>query len=367
MPEIKTTPLHSRHLALGGKMIGFAGYDMPVQYSGIKQEHEAVRTRAGLFDVSHMGNLIFRGRGAREFLNRAAVNNVEKLVPGQVQYSALCYPNGTVVDDILIYALSQDEYMVVVNAANREKDLQWLYSLKPEATEIEDAGNRLGILSLQGPRSENIASRLVEDDLQDFGYYQVRRGKVGGMHMVYSRTGYTGEDGFEFYPESSDAGALWDALLEAGAEHDILPIGLGARDTLRLEAGYSLYGHEISDQTNLLEAGLGWITDFEKGDFMGREALQAKREKGLERKLMGLEMLELAIPREGCVVAKEGQAGGVVTSGTLSPTLNKGIALAYLPVAWAASDAQVDVVIRGQAKPAHVGKRTFYRRVKVAG
>ncbi|MDB5106274.1 MAG: glycine cleavage system protein [Fibrobacteres bacterium] len=366
----KKTPLYDIHVALNAKMVPFAGFIMPVQYSGIRQEHEAVRKTVGLFDVSHMGNFFVTGKGARGFLQRAAVNNVDKLKDMDAQYSALCYPNGTVVDDILVYRLSAERYKLVVNASNIDKDFAWLEGLRkedPEGSEVvlRDASAELGILSLQGPHALDVARQVMEADPATIGTYKAGRGMVLGVDTLYSRTGYTGEDGFEFFPENKDLPSLWRALLEAGSRYGILPIGLGARDTLRLEAGYSLYGHELTDKTNLIEAGLSWITDFTKGDFTGRAALEPKsRPGGMERRVVGIELLELAIPREGSVIRAGGKDVGVVSSGTMSPTLNKGIAMAYVDVAHAKIGTELEVVIRDSGKKAKVVSRNFYKRAK---
>jgi aminomethyltransferase len=364
LSTLKQTPLHPAHVALGAKMVPFAGYSMPVQYSGIRQEHEAVRKAAGLFDVSHMGNFFVSGKGARAFLQKATVNNVDKLRPMDVQYSALCYADGTVVDDILVYNLGGDAYKLVVNASNIGKDFAWLESLRTGDVVLRNASEELCILSLQGPRSLEIARKVMDLDPASVATYKAGRGMVNGVETLFSRTGYTGEDGFEFYPENRHAPALWQALLDAGSGYGILPVGLGARDTLRLEAGYSLYGHELSDKTNLLEAGLGWITDLEKGDFVGREALAEKKSGGLEKKMVGLELLELAIPREGCAVRAGGEEVGTVTSGTMSPTLGKGIALAYVKPSHARLGTELEVVIRDAGKKARVVGRNFYKRKK---
>jgi aminomethyltransferase len=366
----KKTPLYDIHVALGAKMVPFAGFSMPVQYSGIRQEHDAVRKSVGLFDVSHMGNFFVTGQGAKGFLQRATVNDVEKLKDMDVQYSALCYPNGTVVDDILVYRLGPERFKLVVNASNIDKDYAWLESLRkadPEGAGVEllDASAELGILSLQGPRALAVAAEVMQSDPAQVATYKAGFGKVLGQDMLYSRTGYTGEDGFEFFPENRLLPGLWKALLEAGSRHGILPIGLGARDTLRLEAGYSLYGHELTDKTNLIEAGLGWITALDKGDFTGRPALAPKAQPGgMERKVVGLEMLELAIPREGAVVRAGDKDVGVVTSGTMSPTLGKGIAMAYVSLPFAKSGTEVEVLIRDAAKRAKVVPRHFYKRAK---
>ena len=370
MSEAKKTPLYDVHVALGAKMVPFAGFAMPVQYSGIRQEHEAVRKAVGLFDVSHMGNFFVTGDGAKGFLQRVTVNNVDKLADMDAQYSALCYHNGTVVDDILVYRLAPDRFKLVVNASNIDKDFAWLEGLRKEdpegdSVELWNASDALGILSLQGPNALAVAAAVMEKDPAEVATYKAGLGKVLGVDTLYSRTGYTGEDGFEFFPENPQIPGLWKALLEAGSKHGILPIGLGARDTLRLEAGYSLYGHELTDKTNLIEAGLSWITDLNKGEFVGRPALAPKAQPGgLERKVVGIEMLELAIPREGAIIRAGGADVGVVTSGTMSPTLGKGIAMAYVAPAHAKIGTELEVVIRDAGKKAKVVSRHFYKRPK---
>jgi aminomethyltransferase len=369
-PEIKHTPLHAWHVAQGAKMAPFAGFSMPIQYSGIRQEHEAVRTRAGLFDVSHMGNFTVKGPGALAYLQRMTTNNVAKLAPGDVQYSAFCNPEGGVIDDILVYRFAPTEYMVVVNAANIAKDWNWCadHHKKWEADcEMENVSESLSILSLQGPAAEAIYRSLVPSFDGSLKTYQCTRQMVCGIPVRIGRTGYTGEDGFEFYPEANQTEMLWKILLQAGEPHGILPVGLAARDTLRLESGYSLYGHELSDSINPLEAGLAWITDLDsenKGDFIGRDALLAIRASGPARKLTGLVMDELAIPREGCTVWHAGRAVGVVTSGTLSPTLGKGIALALVEPDAAQRGTALEVDIRGTRKTAKAVPRTFYKRAR---
>lgn len=369
---VKQTPLHAWHVAQGAKMAPFAGFSMPIQYSGIRQEHEAVRTRAGLFDVSHMGNFTVRGPGALAYLQRMTVNNVAKLAPGDVQYSALCRPDGGVIDDILVYCVAKNDYMVVVNAANIAKDWNWCadHHKKWEADcEMENVSEAVSILSLQGPAAEAIFRAVAPGYDGSLKTYQCATLEVNGVSMLVGRTGYTGEDGFEFYPKAEDTEALWSALLSAGEAHGILPIGLAARDTLRLESGYSLYGHELTDSINPLEAGLAWITDLDsenKGDFLGRDALLAIRDVGPARKLTGLLMEELAIPREGCPVLRNGKVVGVVTSGTLSPTLGKGIALALVAPEAAERGTALEVEIRGAGKPAKAVGRAFYKRAKTS-
>jgi aminomethyltransferase len=363
---VKKTALHGVHVDLGAKMAPFAGFSMPIQYAGIRQEHEAVRRAAGLFDVSHMGNFLVRGNGAAAFLQRLASNNVSRLRPGDAQYSALCLPSGCVIDDILIYAFEPETYMVVVNASNIDKDWAWFQEHRGSGVELENRSEEMAIVSLQGPKAAAIAAKFGDPALPVLPTYKCLRTTVSGISTWVGRTGYTGEDGFEFFPDSKDAAALWRTLSEAGKNEGIAPVGLGARDTLRLEAGYSLYGHELSDAINLLEAGLGWITDFDKGDFIGRDALLQVKREGLQRRMTGIEMEDLAIPREGCPVHWQGRAVGAVTSGTLSPTLGKGIALALIEGQAAERGTPLQVLIRGIPKAGKAVNRSFYRRPKVA-
>ncbi len=360
----KQTPLYDRHLKAQAKMVPFAGFSMPVQYSGIREEHKAVREKAGLFDVSHMGNILVTGVDALANLQQLCVNDVSKLSPLEVQYSAMCYENGTVVDDILITFLEPNAYHVVVNASNIEKDYNWMLSKKFGEVEFINQSESLCILALQGPKALGIAQKIAEDDLSGLKPFSCGTGKINGINMVYSRTGYTGEDGLEFFPKNKDAPELWDKLLEAGKEEGLLPVGLGARDTLRLEAGYTLYGHEVNESCNLVEGGLSWIVAWDKPDFIGKAALAQIKENGPERKIVGLEMLDKAIPREGYVIEKNGESIGKITSGTMSPNLEKGIALAYLKNEFAKSGEEVDVMIRDSAKKAKVVSRYFYKRRK---
>lgn len=351
-------------------MAPFAGFSMPIQYSGIRQEHEAVRARAGLFDVSHMGVFTLKGPGALAYLQRMTINDVSKLAPGDVQYSAFCNREGGVIDDILVYRFAPTEYMIVVNASNVTKDWNWCADHHKEweaDCEMENVSGALAILSLQGPASEAIFRSLVPSFDGSMKNHQCGRFVVCGIPVRVGRTGYTGEDGFEFYPEADKAEMLWKILLAAGEPHGILPVGLAARDTLRLEAGLSLYGHELSEDVHPLESGLGWITALDndrKGDFLGRAALLALRDAGVTRRMTGIVMDELAIPREGCAVYRDGVVVGTVTSGTLAPTLGKGIALARVAEDAASKGTALEVEIRGVRKPGKAVPRTFYKRTK---
>jgi aminomethyltransferase len=361
---LKRTPLHDIHVALGGKIVPFAGYEMPVQYpSGITAEHKAVRERAGLFDVSHMGEFIVKGPGAVDFVNSVTTNNAAALEVGQVQYSALLNARGTFVDDCLVYRFA-DHVMMVVNASNAVKD--WAHIL-PNASNFDvamtDASDETALLALQGPMAQQVLQPFTDIDLEPIGYYHFATGSVAGVPGVtVSRTGYTGEDGFELYAASESAEALWHALLAAGASEGLVPAGLAARDTLRLEAKMALYGNDIDDTTTVLEADLGWIVKLEKGEFLGRDALVQQKAEGLTRKLVGFETEGRAVARHGYEAQHGGRAVGTVTSGSFAPFLKKNIGLAYLPLALEAPGTRFDVVIRGRPEAAVVVPTPFYKR-----
>lgn len=359
--SLKHTPLHSEHAALGAKLVPFAGYHMPVQYpSGITAEHQAVRSTAGLFDVSHMGEVEIRGAGARDFVQFVTSNDVDRIEEGQAQYSTLLDERGRLLDDLLVYRLA-DGYMLVVNASNREKDLAQLrHHAGGFAIEIDDRSESTALLALQGPRAEPILARLSDAPLADLGYYRFRTGSIAGVPALISRTGYTGEDGFELYVAAEEAVLVWRRLLEVGRDDGLVPAGLGARDTLRLEMGYALYGNDLDEEHTPLEAGLGWVVRLQKGDFVGREALLRQKEEGMPSRLAGFRLRERGFPRPGYPVrTKEGEVG-VVTSGTVSPTLGAGIGMAYLPPASAGQGSTIEILIRGQAVPAEVVKPPFY-------
>lgn len=357
---MEKTPLYEEHLRLGARMIDFAGWEMPVQYSGVLEEHEAVRTAAGLFDLSHMGEVEVRGPGALAFLQRVAVNDAAALAYGQAQYSLLCTPEGGIVDDILVYRRGAEEFLLVVNAANRAKDLEWLAGHAGQGVELEDLTFRTALLAVQGPQAERIVGELTDLDLGSLFYYQFAEGEVAGHKVLLSRTGYTGEDGFELYLEAGEAVALWRALWEAGQPYGLKPVGLGARDTLRLEMRYPLYGNDITEETTPLEAGLGWVVKWNKGDFIGRLALERQKQEGVRRRLVGLVMVERGVPRHGYpVLSPEGEPIGSVTSGTYSPTLKENIALAYVAERYAAVGSAVAVEIRGKPVAARVVKTPF--------
>jgi len=358
----RKTPLHAAHVAAGGRMVDFAGWAMPVQYSGVIEEHLAVRERVGLFDVSHMGEAAVRGPEAEAFLQYVTCNDVARLKPGRAHYTALMRPEGTFVDDLLVYRLD-DGFLLVLNAANTAKDVAWLREHAPQFdVDVVDASADWAQLALQGPRAAELLDSLADPRPSALRYYAHAGVRVEGVNCLVSRTGYTGEDGFEIYAPPAAAEALWDRLLETGRAFGILPVGLGARDTLRLEAGMMLYGNDIDETTTVLEAGLGWIVKLGKGEFLGREVLARQREEGIRRKLAGFEMRGRAIARHGYAAEKEGREVGRVTSGTFAPFLKKSIGLAYLPVEHASEGTELGVRIRGRSESAVVVPTPFYKR-----
>lgn len=387
-PALRHTPLHDCHLELGARMVGFAGWEMPVQYTGVIEEHRAVRGAAGLFDVSHMGEVRVRGAGAEAFLQRLTPNDVAQLIPGRAHYSGLLTARGTYVDDLLIYRLAAEDFLVVVNAANAAGDLAWIQERArqhaappgesalpgtpgdtantPEIVEIVDESDRFALLALQGPRALAILEPLASQGIGGLRYYGFMRGEVAGVPAIISRTGYTGEDGFELYLEPEGAPEVWRRLLATGAPHGLVPAGLGARDTLRLEAAMALYGHEIDERTTPLEAGLSWVVKLGKGDFLGRTALLAQSEQGVARTLVGFAVEGRGIARQGHGVLSDGEVVGEVTSGTWSPTLEKAIGMAYVPPALAAPGTRLSLDVRGRLLDAIVVALPFYRRKKQA-
>jgi aminomethyltransferase len=361
---LKRTPLNGVHRALGARMVDFGGWEMPVQYSGILEEHRAVRSAVGLFDVSHMGEIEVRGPEALKLVQYAATNDASRLRVGQAQYSALLYEHGGFVDDILVHKVAEDHFFLCVNAANQEKDFEHIRSLNRWDCEVEFASPRYAQLALQGPRSQATLARLTRVDLSGIRYYWFTDGEVAGTPARIARTGYTGEDGFELYVAPEHAARLWRELMEAGAEFGIKPCGLGARNTLRLEAKMALYGHEIDATITPFEAGLGWIVKWEKGDFHGRAALEKQKAQGLRRTLAGFEMRGRGIARDGYEVLAGGVLAGWVTSGGPAPSLNKNIGLCYLPLEAAATGRTIHVVVRNQPVEAVIVPTPFYKRVK---
>jgi aminomethyltransferase len=364
MSELRKTPLHEVHLESGAKMVPFGGWDMPVEYSGLIAEHQAVRSAAGLFDVSHMGEFEVAGPGALAFLQRVTANNVARLVVGQAQYSALPMASGCPVDDIIVYRRGDERYLVVVNAANIAKDWEWLRSQQPTGCSLDDQSDAFALLALQGPKAEAILQGLTPLDLEAIGFYRFAEGVVCGHAAIVARTGYTGEDGFELFVAPAAAVAVWRGLIAAGRPQGLLPAGLGARDTLRLEAKMMLYGNDMDETTTLIEAGLGWIVSFDeaKGDFAGRSVLIEQKAQGAPRKLIGFETTERGIPRHGYPVFLGDQEIGAVTSGSFAPFLQKSIGLAYLPAARAGVGTELAVGIRGRRIGARVVPTPFYKR-----
>jgi aminomethyltransferase len=361
---LKKTPLNARHRSLGARMVEFGGWDMPVEYSGIVDEHLAVRTRAGLFDVSHMGEIEIAGRDALKAIQHITTNDASRLAIGQAQYSALPTPAGTFVDDVLTYRLADDHYMMVVNASNIMKDFNWIAS---QIAGMGDAvavntSSRYALIAIQGPAAREVLQTLTGVDLASLKYYWFMTGEVAGVRGTVSRTGYTGEDGFEVFVPPASAERVWDALLQTGRAAGVIPAGLGARDTLRLEAAMRLYGKDIDDTTTVLEADLGWTIGWKKAEFIGADALRRQKADGVTRKLVGFEVLERAIARPGHDVYADGQKAGTVTSGTQTPYLKKAIGMAYVPAGQATPGAPLEIDVRGRRVRAQVVPLPFYKR-----
>jgi aminomethyltransferase len=349
---------------MGAKMVNFGGWDMPVEYSGIVSEHLATRTAAGLFDVSHMGEIVIRGPQALGLVQHLTCNDASKLAEGQAQYSGLMTPAGTFVDDLLVHKISEAHYLLCVNAGNQDRDFEYIRSHNRLGAEIENTGPQYSQIAIQGPKALRILERCTRAPIASLKYYRFLFGEVNGVRAMVARTGYTGEDGFEIYfaPEFSEQ--LWAALLEAGRSEGLLPCGLGARNTLRLEAAMCLYGHELDETTTAWEANLDWICKVDKGDFLGREALVAQKRRGIARILAGFEMQDRLIARDGYPVAIGGRECGRVTSGSPAPFLKKNIGLAYVPVASSAAGTEIQINVRGKEAPARIVPVPFYRRAK---
>lgn len=359
--DLKYTPLYEAHVALGGKIVPFAGFHMPVQYpTGITVEHQAVRTKAGLFDVCHMGEFILKGPQALDLIQKITVNDASKVAEGQVQYSAMCLESGGIIDDLLVYR-APDHWMLVVNASNKDKDLAWVRKQAAAFdVTVEDQSDATALLAIQGPQAAGIVQSLTDTHLDDIGYYRFVPGSVAGVEGVISRTGYTGEDGFELYVPTEAGLDLWNALMDAGSAGGLIPTGLGCRDSLRLEMGYSLYGNDLDEEHTPLESGLGWITKLDKGDFIGRDVLVKQKEEGVKRRLVGFKLTERGFPRHGYPVAVDGDDVGVVTSGVVSPSLGIGVGMAYVPTALAGPGSEIGVRIRDKVIPAVVQRPPFY-------
>jgi aminomethyltransferase len=368
-PALKKTPLNARHRSHGARMVEFGGWDMPVEYTGITEEHLAVRTCAGLFDVSHMGQIEIAGDGALAAVQWLTSNDASRLSIGQAQYSALLTDKGTFVDDILVYRLLEDHFLLVVNAGNIVKDYEWIARQTRERgsdAAVVNTSSRYALLALQGPRALDILQTLTAIDLAAIRYYWFAVGEVAGIRATVSRTGYTGEDGFEVFIPPAQADRLWDAILAAGRDAGVKPCGLGARDTLRLEAAMRLCGSDMDEQTTALEAGLGWIVGWTKDDFVGADALRAQKARGVDRKLAAFEVKERGIARHGHPVLQGDEPVGVVTSGTQTPFLKKAIGFAMVPAAMSAVGSSFDIDIRGRRVRADVVREPFYKRDKTS-
>lgn len=358
--EVKLTPFNEYHVALGAKMVPFAGYMMPIQYTGITEEHLAVRKNVGLFDLSHMGEFFVSGPGALDFLQKMTTNDVSALKPGEIQYSCMCYENGGIVDDLLVYRLP-DKFMLVVNAANLQKDYDWLISHKPGNVQLINRSDDFGLLAIQGPNAQAVIEKMSDHDFKSMPYYNIATARIGKYDILLSRTGYTGEDGFEMYIPNEQCADLWSITTAAGKKHDMKMIGLGARDSLRLEMKMTLYGNDIDQTTTPIEAGLAWIVKPEKGNFIGSDVLIKQKEEKPSRRLICLEIEGRAFPRHGYELLYEGKVVGHVTSGTVSPSLSKPIAMGYLKRELTNIGSRVDLKIRDKLFGAVVVKPPFYK------
>lgn len=361
--QMKNTALTNKHIALGAKMVPFAGYNMPVSYTGLNEEHLTVRNGVGVFDVSHMGEFRLRGQKALDLIQRVTSNDASKLADGKVQYSCLPNETGGIVDDLLVYRWKEDEYYLVVNASNIEKDWNWIQKFNTEKVEMENLSDGMSLLAVQGPKAITALQKLTDVDLSKMEYYTFTVGKMAGIeNVIISNTGYTGAGGFEIYIKNDDAEKMWNAIFDAGKEFDIKPIGLGARDTLRLEMGFCLYGNDIDDTTSPIEAGLGWITKFTK-NFTNRAAIEGHKTNGVSKKLVGFEMIDRGIPRHDYAIAdSKGTIIGKVTSGTQSPSLNKAIGMGYVKTEFASADSEIFVIIRDKPIKARVTKLPFLKK-----
>lgn len=360
---MKNTPLSHIHEALGAKMLPFAGYNMPITYEGVNAEHETVRNGVGVFDVSHMGEFRISGPGSLDLIQKVTTNDASVLTPGRAQYSCMPNNDGGIVDDLIVYKFDEDDYLLVVNASNIEKDWNWISSHNAFGAKMQNQSDDYALLAIQGPKAVEAMQSLTSVDLSGIPYYHFVVGNFAGFdEVIISATGYTGSGGFEIYVKSENAEALWNKVFEAGASYGIKPIGLAARDTLRLEMGFCLYGNDINDTTSPIEAGLGWITKFTK-DFVNAEAIRKQKEEGVSRKLVGFELNERGVPRHDYeIVDAEGNVIGMVTSGTMAPTLNKGIGLGYVPTSFSTLGSEIFIRVRKNDIPATVVKLPFYKK-----
>ncbi len=360
---MKKTAFNNIHKKLGAKLVEFAGFEMPVQYSSIIAEHKAVRDSVGVFDVSHMGEIFISGSNALDFVQHITVNDASKLFAGRVQYSAMCYPDGGIVDDLLVYNLGDNEFMLVVNASNIEKDFEWMTENNKFDVKIDNQSDEYSLLAVQGPHSHNVLQKLVGDDI-NLEYYHFKKEKIAGTDVILSRTGYTGEIGYEIYfkGNESEAENVWSAIIDRGKEFSIQPAGIAARDSLRLEMGFCLYGNDIDKTTNTIEAGLGWITKLDKGEFIGSKSLIRIKEEGVRRKLVGMISDEKIFPRKDYPIYVNGKNIGSLTSGTVSPILEKPIALGYVEKEFSKPDTEINFLIREKVLPAKVVKLPFIKK-----
>jgi aminomethyltransferase len=360
---MKKTAFNNIHKKLGAKIVEFAGYEMPIQYSSIIAEHKAVRNSVGVFDVSHMGEIFVTGDKALDFVQHITINDASKLFPGRVQYSAMCYPDGGIVDDLLVYKISNNEFLLVVNASNIEKDFNWMKENNKFGVSLNNRSDDYSLLAVQGPNSGGVLKKLVSN-MPELEYYHFTKGKVAGIDMIISRTGYTGELGYELYftGDVSQAEKVWEEIFKAGKEFDIRPVGLAARDSLRLEMGYCLYGNDIDQTTNPIEAGLGWITKTDKGDFIGKDVILKAKQTGPGRKLVAMISDEKTFPRKGYDITAVGKKVGIITSGTVSPVLEKPVALGYVDEPFNAPGSEVAFKIRDKEFPAVVTKLPFVKK-----
>ncbi len=355
------TPLFEEHERLGAKITDFAGWEMPLFYSGIVEETLAVRSAAGLFDLSHMGEIVLSGPGASDSLQHLTTNDATRLAVGQAQYTLICNERGGVLDDLIVYRIEEDRYLLVVNASNAGSDFTWISRHLLRETQATDESRKTAIIAVQGPASSRILSQSADFDVESIRRFHVRPGEVGGIQCMTARTGYTGEDGFELICAWDDARPLWSALMDAGRPHGLVPAGLGARDVLRHEAAYSLYGHELTEEITPVEARLMWVVDLEKGDFIGRDAIRTAKDAGPKKVLAGLEAIERCIPRQGYPVQSAGDWIGYITSGTYSPTLRKAIALSYVSPDFALADTELDIIVRNRPCKSRVVRTPFYK------
>ncbi|MBT3181876.1 MAG: glycine cleavage system aminomethyltransferase GcvT [Deltaproteobacteria bacterium] len=359
----KHTPLYDEHVKLGGRMVDFADWEMPVQYTGVIDEHKAVRSAAGLFDVSHMGQIEICGKDAEAYVQYLTTNDAKKIIDGKAQYSILCNERGTVVDDVIVYRFTNERYILVVNASNVEKDFNWIKEHERGEIEINDISDSYALIAFQGPKSISILQEFTDIDLDSIETYNFREGMLADKaNCIIAKTGYTGEEGVEIFSQPADAPAIWQTLLERGMPQGVRPAGLGARDTLRLEMKYSLYGHEIDDETTPLEAGLSWVVKLDTtDDFIGKQALIEFKEKGATRKLVGFKMIDKGIPRQGYPIITNDKANGIVTSGTMSPSLGEAIGIGFVPKDNGKIGMEFSIDIRGRSRKAEVVKTPFYK------